>query len=468
MRWLRSNPRFSRFFSRNPIGKKIFGYLEIFFETFGRFVTGKQIRCAVHLLSEVLLKELGRKMRKKLSAKDFERLIDVWGFLERLSRVDLGTYYPIVTLTGENPFALAFRSPASPVSARLETPQGPVDLRLIWTPKVKKPRDLWAEQERRLSASGSLAATGKHDSGNKKKKPEDQDDLGVERSELDSQGNFELTVQNAPEGFELQDIRFVKEGSDDQPVTPVMGTGEVVIPDSDCDAAIKSLDAKVQGRVTHQGASRDPHKQASSDEDGQEEGGSYTQSNDEAHLLTPEELLALYLKFYKAIIRRLRLLFGSDCEGVSLDDVMQNFYIELLRLKSFENRGECANFWYLMKLARWCYLDQYRKTIRRSMKSLDTSYDKNDSASTTLAELVQVHEDSALRDALIETVQLERLRSAIPKLPKEQLDLLIATQVEGRSQKDIAETMGISVKAVKSRVMRAKTALRELFESEPD
>jgi DNA-directed RNA polymerase specialized sigma24 family protein len=53
-------------------------------------------------------------------------------------------------------------------------------------------------------------------------------------------------------------------------------------------------------------------------------------------------------------------------------------------------------------------------------------------------------------------------------LPQEQLDLLIATKVEGRSQKDIAEKMGISVQAVKNRLLRAKMALRELFESEPE
>ena len=127
-----------------------------------------------------------------------------------------------------------------------------------------------------------------------------------------------------------------------------------------------------------------------------------------------------------------------------------------------------ANFWYLMKLANWFLQSQYRRTIRRSMKSLDVSHDKNDSASTTHAEFVEDYWSTSLRDALVETDQLERIRSAIPKLPKEQLDLLIATQVQDRSQKDIAEEMGISVQAVKSRVMRAKTALRELFESEPE
>jgi RNA polymerase sigma-70 factor (ECF subfamily) len=102
------------------------------------------------------------------------------------------------------------------------------------------------------------------------------------------------------------------------------------------------------------------------------------------------------------------------------------------------------------------------------MKSLDASHDTNDSASTNHAEFVEDYRSTALRDALVETDQLERLRSAIQNLPQEQLDLLIATKVEGRSQKDIAEKMGISVQAVKNRLLRAKMALRELFESEPE
>ena len=458
-------------FHKAPPRKEIFGYLEIFSETYGRFVAGKQIRCAVHLLSEGIF-EGDVDMRKKLSLEEFERLIEAWGVLERLSRIDLGTYSPIVTASDENPFALALGSPGTPVSARLETPEGPVDLTVSWNPKVEKPRDLMAEQARRRSSSGSLAASGKKPDSEKKKpeksdRPEDQDDLGIEPSRLDSQGAFNLTVRNAPEGFELQDIRFVRKGSDDQPITPVMRTGEVVIPDSDCDGAIESLDSKVQGRVTHRGPSRAPHKQASADEDSQEDGESYTQTNNEARLLTPNELQDLYLKAYEAIKRSLRIRFGSDLGDISLDDMMQAFYIVLLG-KSFEDRGERANFSYLKNLAKWFLQDQYRKTIRRSMKSLDASHDTNDSASTNHAEFVEDYRSTALRDALVETDQLERLRSAIQNLPQDQLDLLIATKVEGRSQKDIAEKMGISVQAVKNRLLRAKMALRELFESEPE
>lgn len=47
----------SLIFHKAPPRKEIFGYLEIFSETYERFVTGKQIRCAVHLLSEGFFEE---------------------------------------------------------------------------------------------------------------------------------------------------------------------------------------------------------------------------------------------------------------------------------------------------------------------------------------------------------------------------------------------------------------------------
>ena len=430
-------------------------------------------------------------MRKKLSLEEFERLIEAWGVLERLSRIDLGTYYPIVTAGGENPFALALGSPGSPVSARLETPEGPVDLTVSWNPKVEKPRDLMAEQARRRSSSGSLAASGKKPDSEKKKpeksdRPEDQDDLDFKPSELDSKGAFELTVQNAPEGFELQDIRFEREGRDDQPIIPVMRTGEVVIPDSDCDGAIESMVSKVYGRVTHRGPSRAPHKQASTDEDSRE---SHT------GLINPVDLTLTYKGFELAYRRDSGWVYRI-CRNASLrhklhiDDVEQSCDVsQLVWLRISRKPIDGFPFKHISlgkdddpsnlpldsiqlapaaiyKLASGKAIDLRRK--ERDHFSLDAQIDSNDSASRTLAEFVEDYKSTALRGALVETDQLERLRSAIKKLPQEQFDLIFATRVEGRSQKHFAESKELTVQAVKNRVLRVLEKLRLLLKSEPE
>lgn len=430
-------------------------------------------------------------MPRKLPLEELERLIEACGVLERLSRIDLGSYYPIVTAGGENLFALAYGSPGSPVIAKLETPEVSLDITLTWHPRVEKPRDLMAEQARRRSASGSLAASGKKPDSEKKRaeksdRPEDQDDLGFKPSELDSKGAFQLTVRGAPEGFELQDIRFERDGSDDQPITPVMRTGEVVIPDSDCDGAIESMDSKVYGRVTHRGPSRAPHKQASADEDSQK---SHT------GLIDPT-VLTLTHKGFESIYRRDSGWVSRICRNASLrhklhiDDVEQSCDVsQLVWLKISRKPIDGFPFKHISlgkdddpsnlpldliqlapgaiyKLAHDEAIDLRRK--ERDHFSLDAQIDSNDSASRTLAEFVEDYKSTALRGALVETDQLERLRSAIKKLPQEQFDLIFATRVEGRSQKHFAESKELTVQAVKNRHLRALANLRLLLKSEPE
>ncbi len=456
VRWLRWNPGFPWFFIRIPPRKKIFGYLEIFSETYGRFVTGKQIACAVDLLSEGFF-EGNVDMPRKLSLEEFERLIEAWGVLERLSRIDLGSYYPIVTASGENPFALALGSPGSPVSARLETPEGPVDLTVRWNPKVEKPRDLMAEQARRRSASGSLAASGKKPDSEKKRaeksdRPEDQDDLDFKPSELDSKGVFELTVQNAPEGFELQDIRFEREGSDDQPITPVMRTGEVVIPDSDCDGAIESLDSKVQGRVTHRGVSRASRKQASADEDSQEEGN---------------DLDSAYKRYALAVYRYcLKRCKDLGMTQQDAEDASQDTWIRMGRcwwqLYPYETRISTVIF----QNAKWACGDVYRrrkKTKKQlSLDSPSTESQENDSR------LVDQREDSQSVDpaeSFFPEEKIELVRVAISQLEDGQREAIELHYVEGMSYEQCAKATSKSIEAFKSLLYRAREKLRIKLES---
>jgi RNA polymerase sigma-70 factor (ECF subfamily) len=48
-------------------------------------------------------------------------------------------------------------------------------------------------------------------------------------------------------------------------------------------------------------------------------------------------------------------------------------------------------------------------------------------------------------------------------LPKENADLLTAIDLEGRSQKEYAEEIGVSYSTLKSRVQHSRRLLRELF-----
>jgi RNA polymerase sigma-70 factor (ECF subfamily) len=55
--------------------------------------------------------------------------------------------------------------------------------------------------------------------------------------------------------------------------------------------------------------------------------------------------------------------------------------------------------------------------------------------------------------------EMQELFRAIHSLPENQQTALILTRIEDRSQKEVAEIMNVSVKAVESLLQRAKQAL---------
>lgn len=428
-------------------------------------------------------------MPRKLPLEGVDPLLKAWGVLERLSTIDLGSYYPIVTAGGENLFALALGSPGSPVIAKLETPEVSLDITLTWHPRVEKPRDLMAEQARRRSASGSLAASGKKPDSEKKRaeksdRPEDQDDLGFKPSELDPKGAFELTVRNAPEGFELQDIRFEREGSDDQPITPVMRTGEVVIPDSDCDGAIESMDSKVYGRVTHRGPSRAPHKQASADEDSQKS---------HKGLIDPT-VLTLTHKGFESIYRRDSGWVNEICKKASVKcglklnsnksenpacDVSQLVWLKISGKRidgfPFESSplGDPSNLpldliqlapGAIYKLAHDTAVDLRRQ--QRDHSSLDDQIDSNDSTRGSRADQLEDSKSIDPVESLFRKENIELVRVLISQLAERRhREAIELHYLKGMSYVQAAETMKLTVEAFKSLLFRVRDNLREKLES---
>ena len=69
-------------------------------------------------------------------------------------------------------------------------------------------------------------------------------------------------------------------------------------------------------------------------------------------------------------------------------------------------------------------------------------------------------------ESLMENEQLKRARDAIDALPAKLRDPLILTAIEGLSQAEAAEILGVTVKAVEGAVYRAKRQLTEVLNPE--
>ena len=267
-------------------------------------------------------------------------------------------------------------------------------------------------------------------------------------SELDSKGVFELTVQNAPEGFELQDIRFERDGSDDQPITPVMRTGEVVIPDSDCDCGIESLDSKVYGRGTHRGPSRAPHKQTSTDEDSQELG---------------HDLDSAYKRYAPAVYRYcLARCIYLGMTRQDAEDASQETWIRMYRcwVNVYLNLPILPP---ILQNAKWACLDLYRRRIKQpSLDSPGTESQENDSR------LVDQLKDSKSVDPaenFFQMQDIELIRVLITQLPDRQREAVTLHYLCGFSYVECSEAMGITVQAFKSRLDRARSSFKKMFEN---
>jgi len=132
----------------------------------------------------------------------------------------------------------------------------------------------------------------------------------------------------------------------------------------------------------------------------------------------------------------------SDPEDA--DDLLQEVFVKLhTRLDTLQDEDRLVPWIY--QVARHTIIDYYR--ARRP--------------ALPLPERLLVESDEASDDP---TTQLARgLRAMIACLPKKYQQALVLTELEGQSQKVLADRLGLSLSGAKSRVQRGRTLLREAF-----
>ncbi len=141
--------------------------------------------------------------------------------------------------------------------------------------------------------------------------------------------------------------------------------------------------------------------------------------------------------------------YTGDRETAS--DCGQDAMLKIWR--GLENyRGECAFETWVYRIAANCCMDYLRKKKRDRSESIEPlreqGFDPPDPKAGT-------------EEQAVEKEERQRLREGIARLPEEQRDALVMTQLEGIPYETAAERLGVSEGTVKSRVNRAKEKLRE-------
>ena len=138
-------------------------------------------------------------------------------------------------------------------------------------------------------------------------------------------------------------------------------------------------------------------------------------------------------------------------ERESASDCAQDAMLRIWRSLS-GYRGDCAFKTWVYRVAANCCMDFLRKKKRDKSESIEPLKE---------AGFDPADPEPGTEEKVIAAERKRQLRECITRLPEDQREALIMTQLEGVSSEDAAERLGVSEGTVKSRVNRAKMKLKE-------
>ncbi len=140
------------------------------------------------------------------------------------------------------------------------------------------------------------------------------------------------------------------------------------------------------------------------------------------------------------------------------DDVLQDVFYELVEAYRLMKPIEQVGAW-LFRVARNRITDRFRKRTTEALRQEQMTVPED--GELLMLEDLLPSADAGPEAAYARTVLLEALEDALEELPREQREVFIAHEIEGRSFKEIAAQTGVSVNTLLSRKHYAVTHLRE-------
>ena len=141
-------------------------------------------------------------------------------------------------------------------------------------------------------------------------------------------------------------------------------------------------------------------------------------------------------------------------------DLSQETYMKLWRtLGSY--RGDCSPTTWILRIAKNTAIDHIRKTSKTG-DILPLTYPDKDGIETSF-DLPDTDTDANPEEALSRKQTREAVRRAILSLPEEQRDVIILREFEDLSYEEIAARLSLEIGTVKSRLSRARQAIKEFL-----
>ena len=154
-----------------------------------------------------------------------------------------------------------------------------------------------------------------------------------------------------------------------------------------------------------------------------------------------------------------RLAYSIMGNREDAEDVSQEAFLRLWRtLGSF--RGDASVVTYMLTITKNAALDELRR--RKSRPTFPMTVQDEDGEERQ-ADYADPDPDSDPAKAYARRERIEGVRRAIADLPTEQRIILTLRDMEGRSYEEIADILGLNEGTVKSRLFRARQALKNLL-----
>ncbi len=165
---------------------------------------------------------------------------------------------------------------------------------------------------------------------------------------------------------------------------------------------------------------------------------------------------ALWRRFRGQVHRFLAARLPSEADA---DDVLQDVFLRLLEGSTALEDVDNVRAW-LYRIARHALADFYRTRTRRTTEVVTAPDALPPLPDAPAADNLSPY--SGTHDVHEEV--LSWLRPMIDELPEHDRLPLLMADVEGRSQREVAEALGLSLSGAKSRVQRARVRLGMLLQ----
>lgn len=143
------------------------------------------------------------------------------------------------------------------------------------------------------------------------------------------------------------------------------------------------------------------------------------------------------------------------------EDILQDVFSELIEAYRLMKPVEQVGAW-LYRVARNRIIDRFRK--RRPEGRREIALDPSEEDAPPLEDLLP-SPDAGPEALYARSLLMEELDAALAELPREQREVFIAHEIDGRSFKQLAEETGLSINTLLSRKRYATLHLRRRLQA---